>query len=91
MDSLRRLLVSFRSQDYARLEAIVVTACSPSLKEAALEEFAADKRIKVISLETPLGANESRNIGIMHATGDVIAFVDDDAVLSRGWAGVLGD
>lgn len=41
--------------------------------------------VKVVLNEGAQGLSETRNVGIRTATGDVIAFIDDDAVAEKDW------
>lgn len=42
-------------------------------------------KVKVVRNELELGLGASRNIGIRVAKGDIIAFTDDDAIVSSTW------
>ena len=44
-----------------------------------------DTQISYI-LEPKCGLSNARNVGISHATGDVVAFVDDDALVDKDYA-----
>lgn len=41
---------------------------------------------KVVFNDGELGLSQARNLGIKYANGHIIAFVDDDVVLTRNWA-----
>lgn len=43
------------------------------------------KQVKLVFNGGVRGLSETRNVGIRLATGDVIAFIDDDAVADRTW------
>lgn len=67
-------------QTYAPIELIVVDDCSPDPIEpiiAAIDTTGLS-RTEVIRHETNRGANAARTTGIEAATGDIIAFLDDD-------------
>lgn len=80
---LVRAIKSALTQDWPSLEVIVVDDNPPksderAQTEALLKEFAEDLRVVYIKhLENKNGA-AARNTGIKHATGDFIAFLDDD-------------
>jgi glycosyltransferase involved in cell wall biosynthesis len=44
------------------------------------------RKIKVIFNNGERGASIARNIGVKNASGDIIAFVDDDVILFSDWA-----
>lgn len=75
---LAKCLDSIVNQTYKNLEIIVIddgsTDSSPSICDIYKEK---DKRIKVIHKENG-GISSARNIGLKHATGNFIAFVDSD-------------
>jgi hypothetical protein len=66
-------------------EIIVVDSASASAQVAGV---AADHGARVVRCGWP-GTSRARNLGARVATGDAVAFVDDDVRVSRGWAGAL--
>lgn len=72
-----RALASVFGQTLTDLEAIVVVD-GPNAETLELLKTVADPRLKVIHNETSRGGPEARNIGAAAATGDWIAFLDDD-------------
>jgi glycosyltransferase involved in cell wall biosynthesis len=72
-----RAVRSALAQTYTDLEVIVVVDGSHPATEQILKHFD-DKRLTVITLNESVGAAQSRNIGAASATGDWIAFLDDD-------------
>jgi glycosyltransferase involved in cell wall biosynthesis len=61
------------------LEVIVVDDASSDETGATVRAFA-DDRITLLRHLAPLGVSRSRNDGVEHATGEWLAFVDDDDV-----------
>ncbi|MDD4877130.1 MAG: glycosyltransferase family 2 protein [Dehalococcoidales bacterium] len=41
--------------------------------------------VKIVLNEGVQGLSETRNVGIRTATGDIVAFIDDDAVAEKDW------
>lgn len=74
-DTLRGL----EQQTYNDFEVIVVNGPSQDDTEQVVKSF----NIRYYS--APFNLSVSRNIGIKHAAGDVVAFIDDDAVPSPTW------
>jgi glycosyltransferase involved in cell wall biosynthesis len=74
---MRRALSSVIEQDYAGgIEVIVVfDRCEP---EHSLEREDATRRVRVLSNTRTPGLAGSRNTGILAATADYVAFLDDD-------------
>lgn len=86
--SLRNTLNSFRWQNYPEFEVVVVNGPSTDNTEEILEEFA--DSVKVVSCPVA-NISVSRNIGISHASGDVIAFIDDDGIPYPNWLQALSE
>lgn len=75
---LTRCIESIISQSYNNIEIIIVDDGSTDKSLNIANKYAkTDKRIIIISKEHA-GVSDSRNIGIMHATGKYITFVDND-------------
>src|SRR5579872_5119106 len=89
---LRRFLASLQHLDYAPFEVIVVNGPSRDGTAVLLAEW--DGRFKVRDCPQPNLA-ASRNIGLSAAAGDIVAFIDDDAVPHPRWlkhlAAAFGD
>ena len=80
--SLEILLESLEEQTYPLFEVIVVVGPTNDNTRTMLEAY----RDKVTVQKCPeANLGMSRNIGIREARGDLVAFIDDDAVPSRRW------
>ncbi len=78
VDYLQRCVDSIRRQTWRNLEIILVDDGSTDNSGALAEKMALeDKRIRVFHKENG-GSSSARNLGISHARGDYIGFVDSD-------------
>ena len=78
-DTLKRALESVVNQTHDRLEIIVVDDGSQDVKRVtSIVHAFDDPRIKLIALENNSGGSRARNVGIRHAVGKYIAFLDSD-------------
>jgi glycosyltransferase involved in cell wall biosynthesis len=73
-----------------QLEVVVVDDGSRSDIAAVVAQSSAQSPIPVrCERQQMTGLNGARNRGVAVATGDVLAFLDDDTLVSRGWAAAL--
>jgi cellulose synthase/poly-beta-1,6-N-acetylglucosamine synthase-like glycosyltransferase len=78
---LERCLVGLRQLDYPRYEVIVVDNTRGDENVRRLAE-AADAQLVV---EPTVGLSRARNAGVRRARGELVAFIDDDAVAQPTW------
>lgn len=74
---------SVLSQTHDRIELLVVDDCSPEPVAPALDgvdpdAYGGERSLRVVRHEENRGANGARNTGIEAATGEFVAFIDDD-------------
>jgi glycosyltransferase involved in cell wall biosynthesis len=79
---LRTLLRTLQHQTYPHFEVLVVVGPTQDETLEVLAEFG--DRVRVLRCPEA-NLSQSRNIGLLAARGDIIAYTDDDAVLSRRW------
>jgi glycosyltransferase involved in cell wall biosynthesis/GT2 family glycosyltransferase len=80
--SLRQTLEALRYQTHPDFEVIVVNGPSTDETEHVLADFAG--RVRVYDCPD-VHLSKSRNIGIDHAAGEIVAFIDDDAIPEPDW------
>ena len=81
-DALRKALGSLRQLDYPCFEVVVVNGPSSDRTGDVLAEFA--DQVKVVRCEDR-NLSRSRNLGIANASGEIVAFIDDDAYPDPAW------
>ncbi len=79
--SLMRTLTGISQIQYWNFE-VVVVADPEGITSAAAMPFADD--LKLVPFDTP-NISEARNLGLSHAAGEIIAYIDDDAVPEPMW------
>ncbi|MEX0283968.1 MAG: glycosyltransferase family 2 protein [Paracoccaceae bacterium] len=79
--ALRRCLLGLSQLRYPVFEIVVV---ADAAGRSILREMPQAAHIKAIAYDEP-NISEARNIGIAHSDGEVIAFIDDDAVPEPSW------
>src|SRR5262249_39206902 len=81
-EQLNRCLDSLEGQTFRNFEVVVVNGPSTDNTTAGLARF--HKRIKLVQTDSRV-LSESRNLGIDAACGDLVAFIDDDAIAHPDW------
>ncbi|MEU0004751.1 glycosyltransferase family 2 protein [Streptomyces sp. NPDC006314] len=76
---------SVRAQSYPALETLLVVDHNPALKDRLAREYKETGAVRVLTNAGPRGLSAGRNTGIAASHGEVIAFLDDDAVAERDW------
>lgn len=80
-DALRRCLAGVAQLQYRSFE-VVVVACPAGI--AVTQEAGILPDIKCIAYDEA-NISAARNIGLVHAAGEIVAFIDDDAVPEPQW------
>ena len=73
---LERLLESLVAQNYPDVEVILVDQNADDRVSRAMAPFAG--RLRILRRTSVRGASRARNVGLAQASGDIIAFPDDD-------------
>jgi glycogen synthase len=88
-DYLRNAVVSIAAQSYGQVELIVVNGPSTDHTEEVLDAIQSDGIRITRGKCKNRNLSESRNVGVSMAKGDVVLFIDDDAVAHRDWVARL--
>ena len=80
-EALRRCLTGVEQLQYAPFEVIVV---ADPAGIAVARDMPCGDTLKLVAFDTP-NISAARNLGIAEAAGEVVAFIDDDAVPEPLW------
>jgi GT2 family glycosyltransferase len=82
------LLCSINLQTYSQIETLVIIEDDFNLARRLRQHIIqhTSKPTRVIFLETAKGACWARNFGLRESCGEIVAFVDDDVILTSEWA-----
>jgi glycosyltransferase involved in cell wall biosynthesis len=85
-DGLGRCLAALAAQDYPRAcyDVIVVDDGSPESVRPVIDQFRTTLRVDLIE-QSNAGPAAARNAGARRATGEFLAFTDDDCVPASSW------
>ncbi|MGD1932073.1 MAG: glycosyltransferase family 2 protein [Leptolyngbyaceae cyanobacterium] len=87
-DYLGAAIDSLLEQDFADYEVLVVDNASTDSTRAIVEARLPHPRLQYV-YEANLGLSVARNAGAAVATGEILAYLDDDAEASSGWLTAL--
>jgi glycosyltransferase involved in cell wall biosynthesis len=76
---------SVLDQTHSPVELVVVVDGTPDLAELVREEYGNHENVRIHLNDENRGLLESRNTGAQVASGDVVAFIDDDARADPDW------
>jgi glycosyltransferase involved in cell wall biosynthesis len=79
---------SVRDQSHPPHEVLVVVDHNPTLLARARAQ---GLEATIVDNDETRGLGGARNAGLKRATGEVVAFLDDDAIAPRDWLGLLLD
>jgi glycosyltransferase involved in cell wall biosynthesis len=89
LSDIIELLESVQAQTYGNIETVFVVERSAKLFEQVKENVSTERFANVNVLfkkDSEGGISSAWNLGVKHASGDILAFVNDDVVLSQKWA-----
>lgn len=72
---LNRFLKHLRSQNYPNLEVLIVDQNADDRVQRVISQY---PDLSILRLTSKPGVSRARNVGLKHATGDIIGFPDDD-------------
>ena len=88
LNDIYELLAGIKGQTYKNTETLFVVERSKDILEKICSYGVENNipNLKVLLNDGELGLSAARNVGIKHANGEIIAFVDDDVLLYPDWA-----
>jgi glycosyltransferase involved in cell wall biosynthesis len=91
VERLERCVAALTAQDYPAYDVVLVdNRPEASTARAALwARIGIDRRVFIVAEARP-GISAARNRGVSVATGEIVAFTDDDVEVESGWLRAIG-
>jgi glycosyltransferase involved in cell wall biosynthesis/GT2 family glycosyltransferase len=87
IDRIADAIASLQEQSSQPHEVVLVIDHSPELEAECRQRWPG---VRVLANREQQGLSGARNTGLAESSGDVVAFLDDDAVAAPNWIEVLG-
>jgi glycosyltransferase involved in cell wall biosynthesis len=84
-DHFEEAVESALSQTYDDIELVLVSDGNKAVYERLCEDYGDLEGVIVTMTDENVGISAARNHGIKHASGDVVAQIDDDAIADPEW------
>ena len=84
-EHFREAADSILSQSYESVELVVIVDGTEAVYEQAVADYGMEENVVIECNDENIGLLESRNRGANVASGDIVAFIDDDAVADDRW------
>ncbi|MET9561947.1 MULTISPECIES: glycosyltransferase [Streptomyces] len=78
-------VASVRTQSRPARETLLVVDHNQALLDRLSKEYKETEEVRVLANAGPRGLSAGRNTGIAASGGEIVAFLDDDAVAERDW------
>ncbi|MFC7211670.1 glucosyl-dolichyl phosphate glucuronosyltransferase [Natronoarchaeum sp. GCM10025321] len=88
-DAFTEAVESILEQTYEPIEIVLVIDGNPRVFERAVTDFGEHEHVIVHDNDENRGISYSRTKGAELASGDIVAFIDDDAVAEEDWIDTL--
>ena len=89
--NLNETIASLQEQTHPEIEIIIVVDGSEEVYRKVIADYAEKGMIRPLLLTKNAGVCSARNAGIRAARGEIVAFIDDDAVANKDWIKSLLD
>lgn len=86
---LEKCVGSILSSSYGNFELIIIDNNSSDNSLKILNNFAKDKRVKIIPLSQNVGFAPANNIGIKRSKGEFLVFINNDTYVDAKWLSEL--
>jgi cellulose synthase/poly-beta-1,6-N-acetylglucosamine synthase-like glycosyltransferase len=83
--NLTRLLASVYEQNFPSVEVLILSEDASKWNSLCDDENGSEVRIKRLLVPQGTGASAARNLGAANASGNILAFLDDDVILGKQW------
>jgi glycosyltransferase involved in cell wall biosynthesis len=88
-DDFREAVESVRRQSYEDVEIVIIVDGTEAVFERVCEDYENTEGIRIYCNDENDGLLKSRNRGAELANGEIIAFIDDDAIAESQWVAEL--
>lgn len=89
-EHIERCIISLHHQNFPPMEMLFVDDCGQDDSIAIISSYASkDERIRIISSDKNRGTYHARHLGVKHARGEYIVFIDPDDELDENFLTAL--